>query len=1010
MKEEFSGIYSSINNLLQKEFNVQLKGKLNSHLSFIENLEKILNSFLENINTSLYKADTKESFNLIAKYHEKIFNLIENIYYNIDKINFDDEFSSYCSELEEIIQNFEETKILTQEEERFKILDGDGFYIKFGKKIKSVSYSISKLPRFLGNIFRKNKKPYKEWTQIVPFRNLCYFWLRDELSFSLFNLINNLKNNIGVSSHKIFLSFKEIENSIIYYFYEKRTENTNELEIIIKTAKETLQSEKNKLIEIEKTIEAEISEKTIIIFDKFENDFSKAGTIELPSRKLSQEILDKKHNKINDIYSASFEGWANTLFGLFDQWRLNEEVLILKYKVLSEFLQVKEKSFRRINEKIIPQINLIKEILENSKQKIEKFSGSNNEFIELIKKEKFHLSKTIGEKFSVSAIETIFSQDLPSLIDDIEEDYRVKICGISSKRSLIKGNNYGREVKRSEIETFNPKELIERETLQRFSAEIKRIKININQQIQLIHNDLSEIDQVAEFNLEAAIASLNEDENLRSEKSQTIALEGITRAVIKVDEVLETLNKISDLINNDVRNSVNSFVIRLTELTESEKVFQIKLRIAKAIAQERAISFKDKIKNYIKGIIPSITLWLRKLNNLINKYYVDFRKKLGIHKEAEILTSEISDYLAETRIAIEKLPFVYQRLFRNEALTDERFYVERKIELKTLNNAYQNWQLERFSPVIIYGEKGAGATTLINFYLLRNKFEFEIIRQIQLKTLSDLESLFEFFQKLLGFEKIESEDDLVLKINKLPQKKIIVIENLQNFFLRKVSGFPILETIFSVISRTNKKIFWITTCTIYAWEYFQKTLNIQDFFGYPVKLEPLADIEINNIILKRHRVSGFNLEFQPSENDLNSKNFIQLNHEEKQEYLKEKYFTLLNKIVQSNITLAQLFWLRSTVKVEGNTIFIASLRDLDFSFMKSLSDDKIFALSSFLLHEGMSEEDYLTVFNQNITASKLNVISLLDDGIIIEENGIYYVNPLLYRHTVNTLKSKNILH
>lgn len=1010
MKEEFSVLYSSITNLLQKEFTSHLKWKIHSHLEFIENLEKIIKIFIENINGSLYKLEKKEYYNLIAKYHERILNLIEDIYYNIDKINFDDDFSTYCSELEEIIQNLEETKILTQEEKRFKSFEGDRLFIKLGKKVKFVSYNFSKLPRSFTNIFRKNKKPYKKWNQIVPFKNLSYFWLRDELSYSLFYLINNIKNNISVSSYKMFLSFKEIENSINYYFCEKEEENFDKLLIIINTAVETLQYEKEKLKEFEKTIESEISEKMTIIFDKFEKDYSIAGTIELPARKLSEKILNKKHDKINDIYTASFEGWANTLFGLYDQWRLNEEVLMLKYYALKEFLLIKDKLLKKLNESITPQIILIKNILDQSKSKIENFSGNNEKFIELIKNEKKHLSKTIGEKLSVAAVDTIYAEDIPSIIDDIEQNYKSKIEVISSKRSLIKGNNYGREVKRSEIETFNPKELIEREILQRFTSEIRRIKIKINRQLQLIHNELTEIDQVAEFNLEAAIASINEFDDIKNPESHNIALDGINRAVLKVDEVIENTVGIKDLINNDAYNSVNSFVNRLSELTESEKVFQIKIRIAKAIAQERAIGYKDKIKKFIKGIIPSVKIGFNKFKNIINNYYIEVRKKLGIHKVDETLTTEISDYLAETRNAIEKLPFVYQRLFRNEALADERFYVEREIELRTLKNAYENWKLERFSPVIIYGEKGAGATTLINFYFLRNKTEYEIIRHVQHLTLCNTDELIDFFAKLFGFDKIENEDDLVLKINNLSNKKIVIIENLQNFFLRKVNGFNILETVFSIFSRTNKKIFWITTCTIYAWEYFQKTLKIHDFFGYPIKLEQLEAIEINNVILKRHRVSGFNLEFQPSENDLKNKNFIHLNFEERQEFLKKKYFTLLNKIVRSNITLAQLFWLRSTVKVEDNTIIIASLRDLDFSFMKSLSDEKIFVLASFLLHEGMSEKDYLAVFNQNITASKLTVIALLDDGILIEEDGIFYVNPLLYRHTVDTLKSKNILH
>lgn len=1016
MKEEFSEIYKSINLLLKNEFSIHLKENLNSHLIFIENIEKALISFKEEIVSLNCKSGTKESYKLLSRYHDKLLRYIESIYNNLDKINFDDDFYSYSKELADFILTVDELKIIVQSDERFKKIEGDNLYIVIGKQIKSIGYSFSKTPRFTSNIFRKifNKDihPYKKWVQTVQLRNLIYYWLRDELSFSLFHLIINIKKNISISSHKIFLSFKEIENISNEYFFENKENGTDELILVLETAIETLNFEKENIKQIEKTIDGEVNEKQKIIINDFENEFYKSGTIELPSGKRNDKVISKKHKKLNEIYSDSFEGWSNTLFGLYDQWRLNEEILILKYNVLKEFIQTKEKTIKRINNNINPQISLIKEILEKSCEKIKNFNGNNDEFISFINKEREYVSKTIGEKLSLFAIETLFAEDLPSVIDDIEQEYRLEIETISSKRSIIKGNNYGREVKRSELESFNPKELIEKELIHKFAAEIKRIKIKINQQIQLIHNDLSEIDQVAEFNLEAAIASAEKNNIKYGEEklSITIAIEGLGRAITKVEDIEENAQNISSLINNDLGISVFSFVKSLQDLTESEKVFQMKIRIAKAIAQERAENIKDKILRFIKSIFPSIVNGWNNLSIESSKTYFNIKKRLGIYHKVEILTSEISDYLAETRSAIEKLPFVYQRLFRNEALTDERFFVERSKELQVLTTAYENWKQERYSSVVIHGEKGAGSTTIINFYLSRNNPEYGIIRHVQLETISNADDLIKFFEKLFGLNNILSVDDLILKISSFEQKKIVILENLQNFFLRTVSGFGPLEAIFSIISKTNKKIFWITTCTIYAWGYFQKTLGIADYFGYDIKLESLKDDEINNVILKRHRVSGFNLVFQPSENDSNSKAFKKMNDEQKQIFLKKKYFTMLNKIVLSNITLAQLFWLRSTIKVIDNTIYISSLRDLDFSFMKSLSDDKIFTLYSLLLHEGMSEADHLCVFNQTVSKSKLTTISLIDDGIVLEEGDIFYVNPLLYRHTVNLLKSKNIIH
>ena len=41
---------------------------------------------------------------------------------------------------------------------------------------------------------------------------------------------------------------------------------------------------------------------------------------------------------------------------------------------------------------------------------------------------------------------------------------------------------------------------------------------------------------------------------------------------------------------------------------------------------------------------------------------------------------------------------------------------------------------------------------------------------------------------------------------------------------------------------------------------------------------------------------------------------------------------------------------------------------------------------------------------------KLTLFELLQDGIVLEADEIYYVNPLIYRTLIMQLKSKNLIH
>ena len=89
-----------------------------------------------------------------------------------------------------------------------------------------------------------------------------------------------------------------------------------------------------------------------------------------------------------------------------------------------------------------------------------------------------------------------------------------------------------------------------------------------------------------------------------------------------------------------------------------------------------------------------------------------------------------SDFLAETKTAIERLPFAYQRLFKIKPLVEERFFEKREKELELLIKAYDSWLNEYFAPVAIVGEKGAGATTLMNIFINELETSFDFTRAV----------------------------------------------------------------------------------------------------------------------------------------------------------------------------------------------------------------------------------------------------------------------------------------
>jgi hypothetical protein len=174
-------------------------------------------------------------------------------------------------------------------------------------------------------------------------------------------------------------------------------------------------------------------------------------------------------------------------------------------------------------------------------------------------------------------------------------------------------------------------------------------------------------------------------------------------------------------------------------------------------------------------------------------------------------------------------------------------------------------------------------------------------------------------------------------------------------------------------------------------------------------LEPLSNDEISQLIIKRNRISGFKIKFEPLEKDFNDKKYKKLDETERQQFLKERFFKDLNNFAKSNISMALMFWLLSTKKVDDQTIIIKNFKKPDLSFLSSLKNDRVFILQALIMHDGLKLQQVANVLSYSLTKSKFLLLELLEDGVLIEKEEQYMLNPIIYRNTVQLLKSRNLL-
>jgi len=896
--------------------------------------------------------------------------------------------------------------VIEQSVDRYKPLSSDAAWVAFVKPFKQAAFLVSRFPQKVSNLFRKEKKPISRWKQKIPLRRIMqHFFLNQFIDkhLPLFKEMQQLK----CDALNLKWSIDRDINVEIGLFIEKEGNDAKELLAHIDTIaernriQEHIENLDRKYEQWEKLIHENLNE----LLNQFEFAVERVDTFELNRSDFNLSKIQSGQKVYQNQHLRLFNGWRNTLFAQLDDFQLDIEFFHIKYSSLLQYYLLQNSLKMRIHKTIKGQMDRITEAFDQIVLKVEEESAGAKAIEKRLLTEKNKLRRELDSKIIPQTVEEIYNQNLPYLLDRLENKIKQQLNKMKPKRIIYAQNEYNAPISKSDLSHFNPKELVLIDAYQRFIDQNKKLKSEVITKLESLQGTIKELSGIVDYNLDSAINSVQE----QAENSKTIALEGLERSRQKVTSVENGFSEVEDRIIEHLNKNLSAFNSALIELTDNENITNLRLKLAKAKAVKSTEAYRKNIINNIRSAAPTALRFLRAKLFQLNENLAQYLKLLGLREEKEELSAELSDFLSQSEIALEKLPYVYRRLYRIEPLSEEMFFEGRRQELRQIKAAYQNWQDGQFSNCCIIGEKGSGASSLLNFFL-DDKDEKKVVRHKFFEAHHSKEDFLAFFSNLLKKPKVGSLEELI-EIMLNSKLEVIVLEDVQHFFLKKIKGFEALNLLFELMSQTSKKVFWCLEFTTYTWRYLKNTINIQRYFKHTINLSLLEENQIVELVLKRHRVSGYNLRFEPSTlSKADERKLKRMSTQEKQNYLQEQFFKRLNAFARNNISLALLYWIRSTQKVEENTIVIGELENMQFSFLKNLDEQYLFTLHNLLIHDSLSAEEHAQLFHQNIESSRMALMVLEDNGVLKNNKGRYYINRLLYRQTVDVLTTKNILH
>lgn len=739
-----------------------------------------------------------------------------------------------------------------------------------------------------------------------------------------------------------------------------------------------------------------------------------AGSPLNPSKSFSEKVISEKWKRLDKKLSKEKVLWENHFTASKEEWLKDLELAELKLTSVDIYQDTLNLLNDKLNNKIAPIFSQIKTDLNNSIGIFEKGKTVDEE--ELRKKimlESRNLVKELRQNSLPQLLDNIIQANMGQAFQGFAGRLEVETGNLAKSYVIFKERDMENIPPDSDTDPIPIRKIVTDEILSASYKESKNLEKILSQDMENTIRKLSSIDQIIEFNLEAAYDLLKESEKKENnvEEARNVAFLGIERSIGTLQDIQQKIDTDISRGTEHFSRIAQKFENDLQKLADSERILELNLRLTRARTKEKVLNTRNKVVGKITSFFPKIIHYFKLFTEKINNTIFKFRKAALLGKLQQEDGDHITRFLIQTYKKIQAMPYIYQRLFQLQPLDEKRFFSGRDNSFSLLQADFENFKSGYQAQSAIVAEKGNGKTTLLVFGEKDIFKGFIISRMIFSKTIYKKAELLEILKEAFSVPKINSFEELEIYINDLPEKRICIAEDIHKMFLRVIDGFEAMERFLLFISNTRSKIFWIVSCGMYAWEYLDKVIKISDYFKRVIMLKSLAVDEIKDVILKRHQVSGFGLNFEEPQKVLKSRQYKKLTREEdKKEFLMNNFFEELCDISGGNIKSSIFFWLSTLKEFDEEKINVAESIDLDHTILYTLSADEYFSFAALIQHEYLNYGQHALIFNQEVDTSRSMLGRLHKKGFLEKKNEVFSIHPLLFLPILRVLKAKNFFN
>lgn len=916
------------------------------------------------------------------------------------------------------LETLPEKLLCVQGDERFRSAPGNSLYIKTGKAFKRIGFGVGKKIHSFNNRNSEKSSPY-HFTQELPLRALSTALIlgdetvfRDTVSFACSKIsviIAAMLVDEGVPNSV--LKPEEVPAS-----GEAPGSKTEPASFVLLPAAAQAERITTALSGLEALSRITVGEHPVLgpLLEKNIRFTELTGTFELPAKRFGAHRVQQLQKAALKPAASVTQKWQRCLNSVITDFRVELELVALESKLKDLEVQLLDLTHDFFRDACYVPVESAISLLTEQREILKEGAAS------------------AKVKAKIEAVQKALQQGLPAAGSEGQEDdedagaaraFTEQIRQLLSDASLFM-QNFEEELTLAEArilrfpdpeirtDSFKWRKLITRFLQSKAFRPLDPAAHGFDVFIEKQRAELPEAAGIADTNLQAAVFAITEDGEA---DPLEIAETGLQRAINALEANVAEIRVKQDAWVNLVRTGPAAAMKRLREVMRERTYDAFELQDKALLVQEGALNWKERGQRFAALAGDKFSLGFRYGRMRFVAAYAPVARFLGLEPPKTESTRErlnLTEYLIQNKANDEKLPFIYQRLFRRSLQIEKRFYLDGPGNLGHLVTGYQQWHKGIPWSMAIVGQKGSGKSTLIHFFKSQEALKTGLVHIDLTETIFEPAPMLRVISKAAGFSETDTLQALVEKFERSRKKRIIIFEGLQNLYLRNINGYEAIRQFWELISQTSKQVFWVVCCSRDAWYFFTRMFSADQFFSQVLRVDSLTPSQIEQGIMMRHRASGFEIEFTPSSEITKSRAFRKLLGDKKalQQYLQREYFEQLAEMADGNFSIAMIFWVNSISKTDANTITISPIEIADIDVLESPSREVQFTLASLVRHDLLTAEQLALALHQPLSEARLMLGRLAAKGLIVKVNEGYTINHLVYRQITRLLSGKNILH